>query len=45
LIENIEKIEDIVVKQIDTNANKNLRKGYTYKKFSIKKNMTCKNRL
>lgn len=47
LIEHIEKIEDIVVKQIATNANANtnVRKNYTYKKFSIKKNVTCKNRL
>jgi hypothetical protein len=47
LIEHIEKIEEIVVKQIDTNANNNtnIRKRYTYKKFFIKKNITCKNRL
>ena len=47
LIEHIEKLEDIVVKQIDTNKNTNstVRKNYTYKKFSIKKNMTYKNKL
>jgi streptogramin lyase len=45
LIEHIEKIEDIVVKQIDANTNKNIRKSYTYKNFIIKKNVTCKNRL
>jgi hypothetical protein len=51
LVEHIEKIEDIVVKQIDantnanTNANKNIRKRCSYKKFLIKKNITCKNRL
>ena len=40
LIERIEKIEDTVVKRIDTN----IRKNYTYKKIHIKKNMTYKNR-
>ena len=40
LIERIEKIEDTVVKRIDTN----IRKNYTYRKIPIKKNMTYKNR-
>ena len=40
LIEHIEKIEDTVVKRIDTN----IRKNYTYRKIPIKKNMTYKNR-
>jgi DNA-binding beta-propeller fold protein YncE len=48
LIERIEKIEDTVVKQIDTNtntnSNTNIRKNYTYRKIPIKKNMTYKNR-
>ena len=41
LIEHIEKIEDTVVKQIDTN----IRKNYTYRKIPIKKNMTYKNKM
>jgi len=46
LIEHIEKIEDTVVKRIDTNTNSNtnIRKNYTYRKIPIKKNMTYKNR-
>ena len=47
LIEHIEKIEDTVVKQIDTNTNTNtnIRKNYTYRKIPIKKNMTYKNKM
>ena len=41
LIEHIEKIEDTVVKRIDTN----IRKNYTYRKIPIKKNMTYKNKM